>query len=162
VPAVSLAGDRVGEELVQRPTHWSMPRIRNFTIVFGLLSTLFDVLTFIALLRLGEGMADPFHTGWFLESLATEVLVLFVIRTPRPLFRSRPGALMTWTSIAVLVAAVAATRGGMARWLGFVPLPGTTLAVLAGITVAYAATVELLKSRLYRVGEARAGESATC
>jgi Mg2+-importing ATPase len=69
---------------------------------------------------------------------------------------------MTWTSIAVLVAAVAATRGGMARWLGFVPLPGTTLAVLAGITVAYAATVELLKSRLYRVGEARAGESATC
>jgi Mg2+-importing ATPase len=153
VPAVSLAGDSVGAELVQRPTRWSMPRIRNFTIVFGLLSTLFDVIAFIALLRLGEGMAGPFHTGWFLESLATEVLVLFVIRTPRPLLRSRPGALMVWTSIGVLVLAVLATQGEVGVWFGFEPLPGRTLLVIAAITAAYAATVELLKSRLYRVGE---------
>jgi Mg2+-importing ATPase len=156
IPAVSLAGDRVVPELADRPVRWSMRRVRNFTLVFGAVSTLFDLLTFAALMYLGEGLAGPFHTGWFLESLATEVLVLFVIRTPRPIIGSRPATVMVWSSLLVLIAAVVLVQNPLGRWIGFVPLPATTLAVLAAIVVAYAATVEWLKAWLYKVGDADA------
>jgi Mg2+-importing ATPase len=154
IPAVSLAGDRVVPELSDRPVRWSMRRVRNFTLVFGAVSTLFDLLTFVALMYLGEGLAEPFHTGWFLESLATEVLVLFVIRTPRPIFGSRPATAMVWSSLLVLIAAVVLVQNPLGRWIGFMPLPVPTLAVLAAIVVAYAATVEWLKAWLYKVGDA--------
>jgi Mg2+-importing ATPase len=155
IPAVSLAGDWVGPELVNRPTRWSMRRIRDFTIVFGSISALFDLLTFATLFYLGEGAAAPFRTGWFFESLATEVLVLFVIRSPRPVRLSRPGPVMVWSSLVVLLVALALIQGPAGRWLGFVALPATTLLVLVAITLAYAATVEWLKPRLY--GDAVAG-----
>jgi Mg2+-importing ATPase len=162
IPAVSLAGDHVGAELLQQPTRWSMRRIRNFTLVFGAVSTLFDLLTFAALLHLGEGLAAPFRTGWFFESLATEVFVLFVIRSPRRFFRSRPGPMMIWSSIAVLVVAVAAIQSPLGRWMDFVPLPLNTLLVLVSITVAYAGTVEWLKGWLYGLsGESRPARHAS-
>jgi Mg2+-importing ATPase len=153
IPALSLAGDRAGPELTDRPTHWSMRRVRNFTIVFGIVSTLFDVLTFAALSYLGEGVAAPFRTGWFLESLATEVLVLFVIRTPRPFLQSQPGRVLVWSSVLVLIVAAWVAQGPLGHWMGFVALPVKTLLVLATITFAYAATVEWLKTRLYKLGE---------
>jgi len=140
----------VGPELVQKPTHWSMRRIRNFTIVFGAVSTFFDLLTFAALMYLGEGLAQPFRTGWFFESLATEVLVLFVIRSPRPIRRSKPGTLMVWSSAGVLLLALIMVQSPIGRWFDFVALPAKTLLVLGTITLAYAATVEWLKPRLYR------------
>lgn len=156
IPAVSLAGDRAGTDVLRRPTRWSMRRIRNFTVVFGTVSTLFDLLTFFLLLRLGEGLAAPFRTGWFFESLATEVLVLFVIRTPQNVLRSRPGAVLTWSSLLVLTAAFVLIQSSLGHWLGFVPLPVTTVLVLVAVTVTYALTVEWLKGWLYGLsGEAR-------
>jgi Mg2+-importing ATPase len=155
IPAVSLAGDRVEHELVRRPTRWSMRRIRNFTLVFGAVSSFFDLLTFVALLHWGQGLAAPFRTGWFFESLATEVLVLLVIRSPQPVYRSRPGSLMLWSSLIVLLAAVLLIQTSAGGWLGFTPLPADLFSVLVLITLIYAATVEWLKRRLYGLGGRR-------
>ncbi len=114
-----------------------MRRVRNFTIVFGTVSTLFDMLTFAALIYLGNGMPEQFRAGWFLESLATEVLVLFVIRTPGRIFRQQAGAAMIWSSVLVMITAIVVLQNPVGRLIGFVPLPLSTLAVLAGITLAY-------------------------
>jgi Mg2+-importing ATPase len=153
IPAISLAGDRADANLTAQPTRWSMRRVRNFTLVFGTVSALFDALTFFALIQLGEGLAGPFRTGWFLESLATEVLVLFVIRTPQPVLQSRPGRVLVWSSVLVLCIAGWIAQGFVGHWLGFMALPAKTLVVLTAITLGYAATVEWLKGRLFRLGD---------
>jgi Mg2+-importing ATPase len=153
IPAISLAGDRADPALTARPTRWSMRRVRNFTLVFGTVSALFDALTFFALIELGAGLAGPFRTGWFLESLATEVLVLFVIRTPQPVLRSRPAGVLVWSSVVVLILSVWIALGPLGHWMEFTVLPARTLLVLTAITLGYAATVEWLKGRLFRWGE---------
>ena len=153
IPAMTLAGDRVEAGSVRKPSHWRMKRIRSFTLVFGAVSSLFDLLTFAVLLRLGHSAADVFRSGWFLESLATEVLVLFVIRSPRRVISSRPSSLMLASSAAVLLAALLLVQTSLGHWLGFTPLPVSILLPLLGITVAYAGAVEVLKRSLYAMTE---------
>jgi Mg2+-importing ATPase len=160
IPAVSLAGDRVDPQDVGHPPRWSMRRIRAFTVAFGCVSSVFDLLTFVTLLWLTNGSVELFRSGWFLESLATEVLVLLVIRTRHPVMTSSPSRLMLLTSGVVLAAALLLLETAAGRWMGFVPLPPAVLLVMAGITLAYAATVEWAKRRLYRVTEPRAPISA--
>lgn len=89
-----------------------------------------------------------------------EVMVLFVIRTPRPIIGSRPGTAMVWSSMLVLIAAVVLVQNPLGRWIGFAPLPVATLAVLATIVMACAARVEWLKTWLYKVGDADTGQRA--
>ncbi len=149
IPGAALAGDTVDAELVRRPPRWSMKRIRRFTIVFGCLSSAFDLLTFMGLLWLFGDAVQRFRSGWFLESLATEVLVLLAIRTQRSLFASMPGRALLALSALVLLGALLFVQTPAGSWLGFAPLPYRALFMLGGITLAYVASVELTKRPLY-------------
>jgi Mg2+-importing ATPase len=150
VPAIGLADDSVDPELVERPRRWDMRFIGWFMVVFGVLSSAFDFLTFGALLRLLDATPQLFRTGWFVESLLTELVIALVVRTRRPFFRSRPGTLL-WTSTAAIVAVTFAIPFlPFAGVLGFAVLPGTVLLTLIGITVLYIGAVELAKAWFYR------------
>jgi Mg2+-importing ATPase len=107
---------------------------------FGLVSSAFDLLTFAVLLLVFRATPEAFRTGWFIESLQTEVVVALVGRTQRPVLKSRPGKLLLWTSVGVAVGASV---------LGFVPVPVTTLLTLAVMTAASVMTAEGLKRRLF-------------
>ena len=150
VPAIGIAGDRVDPELVATPRRWSMRFIGRFMLEFGLLSSLFDGLTF-AVLMLGLGAsAAEFRTGWFVESLFTELVIALVVRTRRPAWRSRPGRTLAWTTAAVAIAAFAIPYLPYAEVMGFAPPAALTMAAVVVITAGYVVACELLKSWFYR------------
>ena len=91
VPAIGIADDAVDPELIARPQRWNMRFIGRFMLEFGAVSSVFDFLTFGALLLVFHAAPDLFRTGWFVESLLTELVIALVVRTRRPFFRSRPG-----------------------------------------------------------------------
>jgi Mg2+-importing ATPase len=155
VPAIGIADDSVDEELVDRPRRWDMGFLRRFMIEFGLLSSLFDFLTFGALLWLFMAGVQLFRTGWFVESLLTELVVALVVRTRRPFWRSRPGSLLLWSTLAVAVLAFTIPYMPQATVLGFVPLPLHVLLTLTLIAVLYVAAAEWLKRGFYRRADAR-------
>jgi Mg2+-importing ATPase len=155
VPAVGIADDAVDEELVARPRRWDMHFLRRFMVEFGLLSSLFDFLTFGALLWLFAAGVELFRTGWFVESLLTELVVALVVRTRRPSWRSRPGSLLLWSTLAVAVLAFAIPYLPHATVLGFVPLPAPVLLTLALIAALYVAAAEWLKRGFHRREDAR-------
>ncbi|SEN52033.1 magnesium-translocating P-type ATPase [Nonomuraea pusilla] len=145
IPATTIAADAVDEEQVERPSAWDLRRIRAFMIGFGVLSSLFDVATFLVL-RLGfDAGADLFRTGWFIESTATELAVMLVLRTRRPFFRSRPGRALVWSSVLVALVTVAVPFTPLAGPLGLVAPPPAVLAALAGLTLLYVAVNEAAK-----------------
>jgi Mg2+-importing ATPase len=151
VPAMALAGDRVDRTLIARPRRWDIRQVRRFMLVFGLISSVFDVLTFVVLLAVLNTARDEFRTAWFVESLLTELGILLIVRTRGPFLRSRPGPAILW--ITVLVAAVAIGLPYVppaAELFGFVPLPPWTLAALLSITLAYLAANEVAKRLLRR------------
>jgi len=150
VPAIGLADDSVNSELVARPRRWDMRFIGRFMVEFGILSSLFDFLTFGVLLGLFAATAELFRSGWFVESLLTELVIALVVRTRRPFFRSRPGRLLLGSTLAVVLLTLALPYLPVAHVLGFVPLPAALLASLAGITVLYVAAAELAKRSFYR------------
>ena len=150
LPAMAISGDSVDREQVERPPRWDMRAIRNFMITFGLVSSLFDAVTFAALLALAGEVVDLFRTGWFVESLATEVLAMLVIRSRRPFFRSRPGRLLLGATLAVLAAAVVLPYLPLGHLFDLVPLPWPVLLTLFGITAAYVLASELTKQALLR------------
>lgn len=155
VPAVGIADDAVDDELVAGPRRWDMGLLRRFTVEFGLLSSLFDFLTFGALLWLFAAGIELFRTGWFVESLLTELAVALVVRTRRPFWRSRPGPLLLWSTIAVAVLAFAIPYLPHATVLGFVPLPPQLLLTLTLIAASYVAAAEWLKRGFHRREDSR-------
>jgi len=146
-PALAISSDSVDDEDVQRPHSWDIKKIRNFMLLFGLISSVFDIITFVVL-RLGfNAGAELFRSGWFVESTFTELVVMLVLRTRKRFWRSRPGTAL-WVSSAVLGALVIVipfTVVGKALQLAPLPLP--LLAVLAGLIAVYAAINELAKKR---------------
>lgn len=150
-PAMALANDTIDPELAERPRRWNVRFIRNFMIVFGLVSTMFDGLTFAILLWWLRVSETGFRTAWFIESLLTELAILLVVRTQRPLFRSVPGRWL-WIST-VMIAAFTLSLPYIPLIAGlfdFVPLPPATLGLLIGITIAYAAVNERIKLYVFR------------
>jgi P-type Mg2+ transporter len=142
--------DRVDPHDAASPQHWDMAQIRRFMFVIGPVSSLFDLLTFWLLLHvLGAGAAQ-FQSGWFVESLATQVLAVFVIRTRGPALQGRPDARLAWVAATVLLAAVALPFTPLARLFGFVPLPPLFYAALAGMTLTYLVLLELVTRQFYR------------
>ena len=132
--------DRVGAATLMAPRHWDLAVIRRFMWVFGPLSAAFDLMTFGVLLWVFKAEAVMFHTGWFVCSFAEQVLVIFVIRTAQPL-RDWPHPLLVASSLSAFAVAMALPFSPLAPWLGFVPLPASLVAALAGLTVAYLAVV---------------------
>jgi Mg2+-importing ATPase len=148
VPAVGLATDAVDEEWLAQPHRWDTRDIRRFMFRFGAVSSLFDFLTFGVLLGVFHAKESEFQTGWLIESLLTELAVALVLRTRRAAWKSRPGRVLVWSSVAVAVIALVVPWVPYASVLGFVPLPPALLATVVGITVAYVLVTEWLKQRL--------------
>jgi Mg2+-importing ATPase len=146
-PGTTIAEDRVDPEQVARPRAWDIRSIRRFMVLFGAVSSVFDLLTF-ATLRIGfHADAALFRSGWFVESTATELAVMLVLRTARPFFRSRPGTPLLVSSAVVGVVAVALPFSVLAGALGFVALPIGVLVALLALTATYVAANELAKRR---------------
>lgn len=147
LPAFAMAADRVDDEWLQRPRRWDMGMIRRFMLQFGVLSSLFDFLTFGVLLYVLRATPVMFRTGWFVESLLTELSVAFVVRTRLPFLRSRPSPGLLWTSVAVAVLTIVVPYLPWAHALGMQPMPAKLVAALLSIVVAYVTAAELLKRR---------------
>ncbi|HET8715861.1 MAG TPA: cation transporting ATPase C-terminal domain-containing protein, partial [Holophagaceae bacterium] len=155
VSELAIPLDRVDEADLARPRHWDMGFIRAFMLVMGPISSVFDVLTFYLLLRVFRAGEALFHTGWFIESMATQVLVIFLIRTRGNPFRSRPAPWLAACSLAVVATAVLLPFTPAAPRLGFVAPPPVFFAALGGLLLAYLAAVEAVKRWFYRrVGQA--------
>jgi Mg2+-importing ATPase len=150
IPAIGIADDAVDPELVNQPRRWDIRFIGRFMVTFGLVSSVFDVLTFAVLV--GVFRADPqtFRTSWFVESLLTELVIALVMRTRRPFFRSRPGRLLLVSTLVLILVAVVIPYLPFVRSFGFVPLPGVLLAAIAAITALYVVATELAKHWFYR------------
>ena len=150
VSEIPIPLDSVDAADIERPQKWDVTLIRDFMWVLGPVSSAFDFLTFYVLLAFFHANETLFRTGWFVESLATQVLVIFVIRTRGPATASRPSRALAATSLAVVAAAVALPFTPLAPRLGFTPLPPDFLALLAGLVVAYLALAEGAKRFFYR------------
>jgi len=150
IPAVGLADDGIDAEMVARPERWDIRFIGRFMVVFGLISSLFDVITFVTLRLAFHAAPELFRTTWFVESLLTELVVALVVRTRRPFFRSRPGRLLLTTTTGVGAVALALPFVPGVSALGFVPLPAPILASVILIAAAYVAATELGKSWFFR------------
>jgi Mg2+-importing ATPase len=150
LPATTIATDTVDEPQLRRPQTWNVRLIRNYMIVFGALSSVFDLTTF-AVLRWGfHADAPEFRSAWFLGSVLTEVGVLLVLRTRGPFYRSRPSRWLVLSSIAVAVVAVAIPYSSVAPLLQLVPIPAPLLGLILLITIAYMIATELLKHVFWR------------
>jgi P-type Mg2+ transporter len=144
---MTIPTDRVDPELLERPAQWDIRLIRRFMIFFGPISSLFDFVTFGVMLFVFHASGSLFQTAWFTESLATQSLVIFAIRTRRvPFFRSRPGSALAVATLGSVVVAVCLPFTPLATLLGFTPLPVGFLAILALMVVIYLGLVELGKS----------------
>lgn len=150
VPAIGIADDTVDRELVDRPRRWDIGFIGRYMVEFGALSSVFDFVTFGALLAIFRATPAVFRTSWFVESLLTELVVALVMRTRRPFFRSRPGTLLLASTLGLIALALAIPYLPCAGVFGFVPLRGALLGTIVMITVLYVAATELQKKRFYR------------
>jgi Mg2+-importing ATPase len=150
VPELAIAGDAVDADWVDRPRRWDVGFVRSFMVTFGLVSSLFDYLTFAVLARgLRAGPAE-FRTGWLVESVVSATLVVLVVRTRHPFYRSRPSRPLLLATFAVTAAAVALPYTPAAAPFGLVPLPAGFVGVLAAIVVAYVGAAEAAKRWFYR------------
>jgi Mg2+-importing ATPase len=137
VPSLAIAGDNVDAELVQKPRRWDIGSVRRFMVSFGLVSSAFDMLTFGFLLLVMDASADRFRTGWFVESLLTQLAIVLVVRTQQAVWKSRPSRFLGSLTVAVAMVAVTLPYLPNADWLGFVALPLPMLAGLVAISTIY-------------------------
>ena len=148
---LAIPTDRVDPETLARPAAWDMKFIRRFMSVFGPVSSIFDFLTFWVMLSLLHAGHTEFRTGWFVESIATQTLVVYVIRTRRiPFFKSRPSLPMLLVPTGAALVGAILPYTGLAHLLGFTPLPAAFFLILFGMVVVYLMLVELAKTRFYR------------
>jgi Mg2+-importing ATPase len=147
---LAIPTDHVDDEQLHRPSHWDIGFIRRFMLFFGPISSLFDFVTFGVML--GAFHAGPFlfRTGWFVESLATQTLVIFAVRTRRvPFVRSRPSLPLLASALGVVAVGAVLPFTPLSGPLGFTALPGTFFAALAGMVVAYLVLIEVGKRLFY-------------
>lgn len=162
IPALALATDNVDPDWIERPHRWDGRFVRNFVIIFGAVSSVFDYLTFALLLFVINlhDVPPPFRTAWFIESLMTELFVALVVRTRKVFFRSKPGKYLLISSLVVAAVTIAIPYLPYSGFLGFVPLPPWLMATLLGITMLYMLTVEVAKRFFYaRLGRLEQGPS---
>jgi Mg2+-importing ATPase len=150
VSELTIPTDEVDEELTRRPAHWDIGTIGRFMVVFGPASSLYDFLTFGLMLWVFNAGESKFQSGWFVESLCTQTLVVFVLRTHRvPFWRSRPSWPLLMTTLTCVATAVAFPYSPLAGPLGFESLPPGFLVALLGVVVTYLFIVELAKRWFY-------------
>jgi len=146
---ITIPSDNVDEQYIRSPRRWNMKLIRNFMIFIGPISSIYDFLTFYVLLHFFHASQSEFHTGWFVESLATQTLVLFVIRTMGNPLKSRPSIPLAITTVLIVIIGVLLPYSPLAGLLGFTTLPGPFFAFLAISTATYLLLVQLAKRILF-------------
>jgi Mg2+-importing ATPase len=147
---ITIPSDNVDASFMQKPRRWSMTLIRRFMLAVGPVSSVYDFLTFFVLLRVLHASEALFHTGWFVESLATQTLVIFVIRTASSPLRSHTSRALTLTTLGIVALGVLLPYSPAARVLGLVPLPLAFFAFLVVATATYLAMVNGVKFWLFR------------
>jgi len=150
VSELPIPMDNVDNAYLTHPRHWDTTFIRNYMWVVGPVSSVFDFLMFFILLKVFGAGEELFHTGWFIESIATQVLVIFVIRTRGNPFRSRPSLALTITSLTVVLIAIALPFTPFAAQLGFVAPPPLFFMILPAMVLCYLVAVEFVKRLFYR------------
>ena len=146
---MTIANDDVDVDLTSKPQRWNIHFIRRFMIVFGLVSSIFDYLTFGVLIWLGATTAQ-FRTGWFIESIVSAALIVLVVRTRLPFFKSRPSRLLSLATLAAILVAVLIPHLPFAPLLGLQPMPAHFYPIIGGVILAYFVTAEFVKLRFYR------------
>jgi Mg2+-importing ATPase len=160
VSEIAIPFDHVDPEATIHPVRWDIKLIERFMLVFGPVSSLFDFLTFYALLALFGAGPALFQTGWFIESITTQVFVVFAIRTRRPFFRSRPHWFLVAMALGVVAVAIVVPLLPIGRWFGFVVPPPLFFAYLVAAIAGYLALVEIVKGFFYRWTAPRAAGTA--
>jgi Mg2+-importing ATPase len=156
LPSIAISTDNVDAERLAHAQRWEVDGVRRFMVAFGLISTAFDLLTFLVLLRVFDAAESTFQTAWFVVSLLTELAVLLVLRTHGPALRSTPSRLLLATTATVCVVAVALPFvTPLARVFGFVALPWPLLAAMLAIVAGYVVATELAKRWYFDGRQAR-------
>ena len=149
IPATTIASDNVDPEWVAKPRRWDTAFIRDYMVLFGLVSSVFDFLTFGILLWVFQAASDEFRTGWFIESLLTELVIALVVRTRRAFWRSRPGRLLLASTVAVIAVTLVLPYLPFSAIFGFVPLPAPLMLAMIGLTLGYVVAAEMAKRLFY-------------
>ena len=148
-PEMTIATDRVDAEMVDHPRRWDIKAIRKFMITFGLVSSVFDYLTFGALLFILDATQDQFRTGWFIESVISASLIVLVIRSRKPFFKSRPSKYLFMATLLVIVVTLILPFSPLGGIFGFTRLSRWFLALIGIIIMAYIITTEMAKTIFY-------------
>jgi Mg2+-importing ATPase len=148
-PEMTIATDRVDNEMIDYPRRWNIQAIRKFMITFGLVSSVFDYLTFGALLLILHASQDQFRTGWFLESVISASLIVLVIRSRKPSFKSRPSKYLLMATLLVVVATLLLPFSPLGGILGLDPLPISFLLLIGIIIMGYIISAEIAKRIFY-------------
>lgn len=138
-------------EYLKKPRQWDMKFIRNFMLLVGPVSSIFDFLTFYVMLNVFNAKEELFRTGWFVESIVTQVLVIFIIRTRRNIFKSKPNSWLVYTSLFIVGVAITLPFTSIGAYFGFSPLPIKFFTILLTMGIGYLVMVEFVKRWFYRV-----------
>lgn len=147
---MTIATDEVDEELLEKPRRWDIKFIKRFMIFFGLMSSIFDYITFGVLLFILKADHTLFRTGWFIESVLSASFVVLIIRTRKPFYRSRPGKYLLITTLVIGLVTIIIPYLPFSSLLGFRPVPGGFLFALSVILFSYIILAELGKKVFYR------------
>jgi Mg2+-importing ATPase len=151
IPCLAISSDNVDEAMLRRPKHWDLKFIRKFMIYFGILSSIFDITLILFLLFVFKAEVALFRTAWFLESILSEVIVLFAIRTGKSFFRSKPGTLLLISSILVGIFSIVLTYTAFgAEFFQFVKMPVAILLLIFVILIVYFISAEIFKRYFFK------------
>jgi Mg2+-importing ATPase len=149
-PEMTIATDRVDNAMIDHPRRWDIKAIRQFMITFGIVSSVFDFVTFGVLLLVLHATQVQFRTGWFLESVVSASLIVLVIRTRQPFFRSRPGKFLLMATLSIVAVTLILPFTPLAEIFGFSPLPVSFLLLIGAVVLLYIITAELVKRVFYK------------
>src|SRR5439155_21851341 len=148
-PEMTIATDNVDNEMVEYPRRWDIRAIRKFMMTFGLLSSVFDYLTFGLLLLVFHATQDQFRTGWFLESVCSASLIVLVVRSRKPFFRSRPSKYLLVATVSTVVLTLIFSFTPLGSIFGFSSLPISILSLVRILVMGYIISAEIVTSILY-------------
>jgi len=149
-PEMTIATDRVDDEMVDRPRRWDITAIRKFMLTFGMVSSIFDYLTFGAFLTVLHATQKQFRTGWLLESVVSASLIVLVIRSRQPFFKSRPGKYLLWATLSTVLVTLSLPFSPLAAVFGLEPLPLSFFVLIVVIVAGYVLTAEIVKKVFYK------------
>ena len=149
-PEITIATDRVDKEIVDHPRRWDIKAIRKFMITFGMISSVFDYLTFAALLFTLHATQVQFRTGWFMESVVSASLIVLIIRSRKPFFKSKPGKALLITTLSIAAITLILPFTPLGEIFGFSLPPISSLLLIGIIILSYIITAEIVKTIFFK------------